>query len=179
MKRYLRASVKIFTDYFTGMFLYFIFLNVFSSFAGENLDSWYTYYSMLFFIIVFYLIYKNMKAAAMVEKNAHTAYPLKGLVCGLLGFSPYILFEIFHLFVVLNFINLNNEVAESVILLIYKIIFGPVIFIAEAFPYPAIGYILSTLAVPCIALLGYAAGYYGIELIKIKGKKDKKQKALK
>jgi hypothetical protein len=119
------------------------------------------------------IIYADLKQLAMKEKRPQynlKPYPLKGLVLGLIGFSPFIILTL-----VYPLINFNNEIYDNVKRLIFNAILGPVYFIAKMGKGSYAAYIVASLVVPIISMLSYMAGYYGFNFPKLK-KFDKNKK---
>ena len=146
MKEYIKNGSKVLFDYVTSLILFVVFLYVFMSLAKDNFGVLLPYYSLLLFLF---------------------AYPLKGLVYGLLGIVPIALPV-----AVAALIHLGDDISEHIKELAINTFLGPVFFMAKWFDESVLGYIAAILLIPLISTLGYLAGYYGIEIMgKLKKKK--------
>ena len=170
---YVKNGLKVLFGYCISLLVFGIFIYVFLSLAKDNTNMLLPFYSLLFFLLAFPIIYTDMKKLAEKEKKPQydlRPYPLKGLIYGLIGFSPIIFLEIVSAFIVFG-----DQVADRVKHLTVNTLMGPLYFIIRAASEQPIGYILASLAVPLIALLGYLAGYYDFSITKSL-KKEKQSK---
>lgn len=158
--KYLKGAVRVFVSYGTSLLLFVIFLSIVLGFAGDSISSWLSVYCFVFFILLFYLLYFDMKEHAIKEKRPQydlKPYPWKGFILGLLGFSPLFLLEAIYPFVVFS-----DEMLNRAKHLALNTLLGPLFGFIKLGNETAAAYILSSLLVPLIAALGYALGYYGI-----------------
>jgi len=171
---YIKNGLKVLFGYCISLLVFGIFIYVFISLAKDNMSMLLPFYSLLFFLMVFAIIYTDMKKLAEKEKKPQYdlhPYPLKGLIYGIIGFSPIILLEIVSVFLVFG-----DQMAERIKHLAINTLMGPLYFIIRLASGLPIGYILASLVVPLIALLGYLAGFYGFSITK-HIKKDKQGSA--
>ena len=167
---YIKNGLKVLFGYCISLLVFGIFIYVFLSLAKDNTNVLLPFYSLLFFLMAFAIVYTDMKKLAEKEKKPQYdlhPYPLKGLIYGLIGFAPVMLLEIISVFIVFG-----DQVADRVKHLAVNTLMGPLYFIIRAVGEHPIGYILASLAVPLIALLGYLAGYYGFNISKHLKKED-------
>lgn len=161
MKNYINGGLRVLTGYAKVVAIYIIFFAaIFRSFQEKNLI--FSIYSALMLIILFAIIYSDNKRLAIKEKKSYSAvpcYPLKGLVLGFIGFSPVILIELIY-----PFISLNNQGLYDIKQLILNTFMAPLYPIYKSLNEMPIGYVLASLVVPAIAMIGYLAGYYGFRV---------------
>lgn len=152
---YLKSALKVLGDYFIIMLIFVFFSYPFF----KHLRG----YSFVVFILMFLLIYSDMNKLGIKEKRPQydlKPYPLKGLVLGLIGFLPLILLVLVSPLIniqtsVVNFANLKHLALNALL--------GPLFFLIKLGNEAFSAYILSSLVVPVIAMLGYLSGYYGFE----------------
>lgn len=172
-KKFIKTSIEILTSYLSILLIFVLFLYVFLSFAKDNYSKWIPFYSFIHFLLLYILIYPNMKKTAQKEKkyqqHENQAYPLKGFWYGVVGFSPFILISLLYVLYVLYFGYLRPvEVA-------YKTLIGPIYWVARVFGLTIPGYVICLLVVPIIAGIAYLFGYYDIDVLKKLGKKQPEQ----
>jgi len=171
-KKLIKTSMEILTSYLSILLIFILFLYVFISFTKDSYSKWIPMYSFIHFLLLYILIYPNMKKTAQKEKkyeNETHVYFIKGFVYGIAGFSPIIFISLVYVFYVLAFGYLRPlEVA-------FKTLIGPLYWIARLFKLTIVGYAISLIAVPIVAGIGYGFGYYGIDVLKIFGKKQPEQ----
>lgn len=168
---YIKGGLKVFFGYCISLLMFGVFLYVFISITGDRFSFWLPFYSFLFFLMMFLIIYSDLNKLAMKEKRPQynlNPYPLKGFIFGLIGFSPFILLELIY-----PLINLNDDVLERIKHLALNTLLGPLYWVLRIFGSTTGAYIAVSLLVPLIAMLGYLSGHYGF---KLKGlfKKDTK-----
>jgi hypothetical protein len=171
---YIKSGAKVFGDYLISLILFIVFLYPFIVITGESFSNWLPVYSILIFIPMFSILYSNLNSIAKKEKRSEDrlkVYPLKGLIIGLIGFSPVILLEM-----VYPLIIFDNPAANRLKELVLKTILGPVFFILRFTGTSAVSYAIASLVVPAIAMLGYITGYYDIRLNEVFRKKIAKDK---
>ncbi|NJD01128.1 MAG: hypothetical protein FIA99_00665 [Ruminiclostridium sp.] len=178
--KHIKNGLKVLFDYGISLLVFGIFIFVFLSLAKDNMNKLLPFYSLLFFLMAFSIIYTDMKKLAETEKKPQynlNPYPVKGLIYGLIGFSPIVILEIVSVFIVFS-----DQLAERFKHLTINTLMGPLYFIIRGAGEQPIGYILASLTVPFIALLGYLAGYYGFNITKYFKKEEQSkttQKAFK
>ncbi len=171
MKDHIRNGLKVFFNYCISTLVFVIFIYVFFALAKDNSNRLLPYYSLLFFLMAFGLIYSEMKKLAEKEKKPQYdlhPYPFKGLVYGLLGFLPIAAVEIISVFLVFG-----DQLADRIKHLAVNTLMGPLYFIIRIAGERLIGYILASLIVPVLAMLGYLSGYYGFSWTRYFKKEDK------
>ena len=142
----------------------------------ETFLAWLPWYSLLLFIFLFYVVYIDLKELAAREKkpvyNMHP-YPLKGLVYGLIGAVP-----LAAVVAVLKFlVSFQDEIAENIKRVVVNGFLGPLLFVVKWGNDTDLAYFVSILLIPVITMLGYLAGFYGINVKeKIFGKKPVPEK---
>jgi len=166
MKNIIKSSFKVFGDYFVSLIIFVIFLYTFFVITKENYSKWIPLYSGVNFILMVSIMYADMKNLGKKEKRPQynlSPHPLKGLILGLIGFLPIIILEIVYIF-----LNFNEEAKNRIAELALKTLLGPVYIFVRLAGGTTFGYILASLVVPVVAMLGYMAGYYGFEFRKKK-----------
>ncbi len=170
LKNHIKGGLKILGDYAAALLIYVILLYTFIAITGENFTKWLPLYSFIMFLLMVLMLYTDLWHLAVKEKRPQydlNPYPLKGLVFGLIGFSPIIIIEIISYLVNFQepvFNNLKRAIVDNILL-------GPLYFSIRLFGETIIGYIVTLLIVPLLSMVAYMAGYYGIELRKILGLK--------
>lgn len=175
MSSYIRNGARVLYNYALALILFIVFVYVFITITGNNFGKLLPLYSFIIFIFTFFIIYSEMKRLAQKEKkpqNGLNPYPLKGLVYGLAGFLPIAVLE-----VVSVFISFGSEFENHLKHVVINAFMGPLFFIIKFFGEKPLGYIIATLIIPVVAMLGYMAGYYGVDIIKRIKKKEKKPEA--
>lgn len=174
MSNYIKNGLKILYNYALALVLFIVFVYIFITIAGNNFGNLLPLYSGIIFIFTFFIIYSETKRLGIKEKkpqNGLNPYPLKGLVYGIAGFLPIALLEVISVF-----ISFGTEFANHLKHVAVNAIMGPVFFIIKPFDEKPLGYIIASLMIPLVSMLGYMAGYYNFELLK-KFKKGKKLEA--
>ena len=158
----LKNSLKVFTSYIMALTVFLVFLPAPLSLSKDNSLFWFLFYCYLMFTLMTLLIFSDMKKLAEKERKPEynlKPHPLKGLLMGVIGFVPFIAVEL-----VYPFIAFQNVLADKIKYLVFNGLLGPLYgFINLGGESPA-AYILASAAVPVIAMLGYMAGYWGIDL---------------
>lgn len=173
MLNHIKGSLKVFYDYCMALVVFVILLYPFISFTKDNFVQWLPYFSLFIFLIMFIIIYADMKTLAIKEKRPQYTgmfpYPAKGFILGLIGFLPVIILEI-----AVPMISFNNEILQVLKPNILKGILGPVYVFYQIPDNTICSYIISGLVIPVVSFLGYLAGYkdfdLGVEYKKIKKK---------
>lgn len=171
MKQYLRTGGKILYDYAMSLIVFIVFLYPFIGLAKGNLYTWLPLYCIIVFLFTFFLIYSDMKALAVKEKKPQyelNPYPLKGLIYGLVAVIPVILIT-----GVLALLHFENSTVDRIRHLAVNTLLGPMYFIIGWMKESFFGYAAAILVIPILAMLGYLAGHFGINIFKtIFKKKD-------
>lgn len=160
LKNHIKGGLKVLADYAAGLLIYFILLYTFIAITGDKFSTWLPLYSFIIFSITALLLYTDMWSLAVKEKKPQynlNPYPVKGLILGLIGFSPIIIILI--VAYVLNFAEpVLNTIKEAII---QNILLGPLYFSIALFNKTIIGYIISLLLVPLLSMFGYLMGFHG------------------
>lgn len=170
---YLKSGLKVFKDYLLSLILFVVFLYPFIVITGNRFLDWLPIYSILVFLLMFSITYSDLKSIAKREKRPQynlNPYPLKGLVIGIIGFLPFIVLELIYPFIVFD-----NTTANRIKELALKTLLGPVFFSIRFTGGNTISYVIASLIVPVIAMLGYMAGYYDFYLSSPLRKNDSKK----
>lgn len=172
MGSYIRNGAKILYNYALALVLFVVFVYIFIIIAGNNFGKLLPLYSFIIFIFTFFIIYSETKRQGRKEKkpqNFLNPYPLKGLFYGIVGFLPVALLE-----AVSVFISFETDFANNLKHIAVNTIMGPLFFIIKPLGEKPLGYVAASLIIPLVSMLGYMAGYYGIDILKIFKKEDKK-----
>ncbi len=162
MKMYIKNGMKILADYGMALIVFLIFLYPFFGLTKDNVYVWLPLYSGVFFVFAFAVIYADMKDLAKKEKKPQydlKPYPLKGAVYGLVGIIPVAV-----LVLVGALLHFDGFTADRIRHLTINIILGPFYFVYRSLNESLTGYIFSVLLLPLMAMLGYLAGFYGIDI---------------
>lgn len=174
MKMYIRNGMKLLANYTVSLVLFIIFLYPFIGLTKNNLYIWLPWYSALFFILAYFLIYLDMKALAIKEKKPQyelNPYPLRGAVYGVIGVIP-----ISVIVVIGSLIRFSDFSADRIRHLLVNTILGPLYFLYGSMHESVISYAVSILLLVFTAMLGYIAGFYGINILnKVFRKKEEAQ----
>jgi len=172
MKDYVRNSAKVLFNYVLSLIVFAIFAYIFMSLAGSSFNSLLPFYCFVVFLFVFFLVYSDMKKLAEKEKKPQyelNPYPLKGLVYGALGFLPIAVLELISVFIVFE-----DKMVDHLKHVAVNVLMGPLYFIIRILGEKPLGYILASLVIPLLAMLGYMAGYFGVSPFKFLKKTDAK-----
>ena len=164
---YIKGGLKVFTGYLMSLLVFVIFLYLFISVTKDSFYAWLPLYSFILFVLMFLIIYSDMRKLAVKERKPQynlNPYPFKGLVLGLIGFSPLILLEL-----VYPLLIFGSEPLNRVKHLVLNTLMGPLYFVVRLGNGSVWAYAAASLVVPVIAMLAYLAGYYGFELMKFFG----------
>ena len=163
MKNYIKNSSKILFNYAMALIVFLIFIYVFISVAKENFGTLLPLYSILIFLFLFFIVYSETKNLAVKEKrpqNEMNPYPLKGLVYGLIATIP-----VAAIVGVAALVHFADQYAERIKHLVINSLLGPMYFVIRFLNESVAGYIAGMLLLPLVAMLGYLAGYYGINIM--------------
>lgn len=168
-----KGSFRTFASYSAGVFLFTFFLIAPLS-MENNRSTWISVYSMVFFIFTVIFLYQQMRKIGEFESNHSESKvtPFKGLLYGVIGFLPYLILEILYFII---YPQLGAGTAAGIIHAVFRCGFGPMYFIIRFLGYTWYSYLLSSIIIPVVAFLGYAAGFSGIQLKKVRvfrGRKD-------
>ena len=164
MKQYFRTGGKILYDYVMSLVIFIVFLYPFIGLAKENIYTWLPLYCIIVFLFTFFLIYFDMKDLAIKEKKPQyklNPYPLKGLIYGLVAIIPVAVAA-----GVLSLLHFENSVADRIRHLSVNILLGPMYFIIGWMKESFFGYVIAILVIPILAMLGYLAGHFGINIFR-------------
>lgn len=164
MKRYIKTGGKILYNYSMSLIVFVIFMYPFIALTKDKFYTWLPLYSIIIFILAFYIIYEDMKVLAFKEKRPQydlNPYPMKGLLYGLFAIIPIVVVA-----GVLSLLHFESSIVERIIHVAINTLLGPVYFIIGWMKESFIGYAIAILMIPIIAMLGYLAGHYEIDVFK-------------
>lgn len=175
MKEYIKQGLRVLGNYGISLIIFAIFIYPFMSITGESFNKWLPLYCAIIFLFVTLIIFSDMKSVAKKEKRPQydlKPYPLKGLVYGLISIIPLAVITaasaLFHF---------QDGIADHLKHVAVNVLLGPMYFIIRLLKESPFGYIAALLLIPLIAMLGYLAGYYGINIMeKITRKKPVQEK---
>ena len=159
MRNYFKGGLKVFANYCIALIIFVVFLYIFISIAKDSYSKWIPLYSSIIFISLFSILYSDLKRLAIKEKRPQydlKPYSFKGLVLGIIGFSPMIVIELIY-----PFVTFDNATTNRIIELGLKTMMGPVYFMVRLAGGTVYAYAAASLVVPLVAMLGYMAGFYG------------------
>lgn len=168
MKQLLKGGVRILYDYVITLTIFLIFLYPFMGLTKESFNDWLPLYSLLLFLFLFFLVYVDMKDTAKKEKKPQyqlNPYPIKGLVYGLISVVPFALAV-----AVAFFLQLGYEasgVLPQLVHIAVNALLGPLYFVIRLMNESVLGYAAAISTIPAIATLGYLAGYFNINVMKV------------
>lgn len=163
MKQLIKGGAKLLYDYAAILIVFIVFLYPFIGITGDSFVTWVPLYSILLFVLLFLLIYNDMKKLATKEVKPQyelNPYPLKGLLYGLLSIIPISIITF-----VLSQLSFEDQIVDRLRELAIDGLLGPVYFIVAWMNKSIFSYILAILVIPVLAMLGYLAGYYGINIM--------------
>lgn len=170
LKNHIKGSLKVLGNYASALLIYVILLYTFIAITGEKFNKWLPLYSLIMFLLMVLMLYADLWQMAAKEKRPQyelNPYPLKGLVIGLIGFSPFIAIQIASYLVSFEEPVINNLIRA----IIDNILFGPLYFCANLFKDTLWSNIISLSIIPILSMLAYLAGHYGFEIRKTLGLK--------
>jgi hypothetical protein len=169
-KEYVKGGLKVLGNYGAALLIYIILLYTFIAITGENFNKWLPLYSLIMFFLTASMIYADLWHLAVKEKRPQyglKSYPLKGLIFGLIGFSPFIIIQI-----IAYSLNFEEPVFNNIKwAIVDNLLLGPLFVFISIFKKAVIGYIITLLIIPILSMIAYMAGYYGLELRKTLGLK--------
>lgn len=163
MKQYIKGGAKILFNYAMAMIVFLIFLYPFINLTKDKLYIWLPFYSLVFFLFVFFLIYTEMKELAIKEKkpqNQLNPFPFKGAIYGFFSIIPLGLAAM-----AISIIHFDNIALERIRHLLVNTLLGPLYFVYGPLEETVFGYIAAIMLIPLVAMLGYLAGYFGITIM--------------
>jgi len=168
MKGLIKGSFKVTISYLASIFLFSFFL-IGPLSMENNAYTWVSVLSFIMFMFLWSFMVIQLRKLGVYEKKETTlikAYPFKGLVYGVIGFSPFILIEIIYFIVY----SPDKGIAMRFFHAIFRCLFGPMYFIIRGLNYTWYAHLIATITIPLIALVGYFIGYYDISLRELKNK---------
>jgi hypothetical protein len=172
---YIKSSLKILIDYCLSLILFVVFIYIFYLVTKQNFGYWLPVYSFVIFCMTATIIYSEAHKLAVREKRPYyklKLYPWKGLVLGLIGYSPFILLQFVYPFIVFN-----DKILNQAKHLTLNALMSPLYWLLKLGGEATAAYIAASLVVPVVAMLGYMAGYYDFEIRVALKKLMKKYKA--
>lgn len=170
--KFLKGSFKTLASYTAGVFLFTFFLIAPLS-MENNMNTWIAMYSLVFFIFTVIFLYKQVKKTGEYDRIHVDAKQtvLRGLVYGLVGFAPYLILELVYFTV---YTNIDSVTSVNILHAVFRCGFGPMYFIIRFLGYTWYSYAISSVIIPLVSFLGYAAGLSGKNLgdMVVPGKKD-------
>lgn len=177
MDNYFKGALKVFVGYCTVLLIFVIFLITVLSLAKDNLGPWLSIYSFVNFLLLFLIIYSDMKKLAIKEKRPQynlDPYPFKGFVYGAIGFLPFIAIQMIY-----PFLNFNDALFDRIKYLALNTLLGPLFVFIKLGGKTALSHIAASSLVPIVSMLGYMAGFYGFELRRNPGNQNKNATTIK
>ena len=174
MKSVLKNGLKIFLNYIIVLVIFGVFIYPFIAITGDNFGKWLPVYSIIIFLLMFLIIYTDMKSLAKKEIRPQyglNPFPLKGLLYGAIGAAPVAL-----LVVAASVFHFGDEFLEQLKGVAVKAFMGPVYFMVKWLGKTPSAYGSAILLLPLAAMLGYLAGFYNVNITeKLKKKKETTQ----
>ncbi len=175
MKEYIKQGARILGNYCISLVIFAIFIYPFMSITGENFNKWLPLYCVIIFLFATLIIFSDMKTIAIKEKRPQydlNPYPLKGLVYGLISIIPLAVITaasaLFHF---------QDGIIDHLKHVAVNVLLGPMYFLIRLLKESPLGYAAALLLIPLIAMLGYLAGHYGVNITeKIRKKKPVQEK---
>lgn len=158
----IKRGFKVTINYFIALILFGVFLMPILSLAKGNAEGVMFYYSLVFFLLMFYFIYVEMRVMAFKEKRPQyniNPSPFKGLLYGAIGIVPLVAVEL--VFILIKF-------PEDLLTLkkrLYQGFAGPLYWFAKLIGNGPVHYLLSFAILVIIAFLGYYAGHRDFMLV--------------
>lgn len=170
MKELIKGSFKVTTSYMASVFLFSFFLIAPLS-MENNQYSWMSVLSFIMFMFLCSFMFAKLRKLGVYENKETTlikATPFKGLLYGIIGFSPFIIIELIHTLIYIP----NKSFALTAFHGVVRCLYGPMYFIIRGLNYTWYATIIAMLIVPLISFIGYIIGYYDLSLKERKEKKD-------
>lgn len=163
IKSQIRRGLKVTGDYTITLVLFAIFLSIVISIAKNNLQTGVFIFSIIIFLILFSMIYTNMRDVAFKEKRPQYGInpsPYKGFLYGIIGTLPIFILQLFY------YVIPFGEELHTLQFRILQGITGPLYWIASLISDEAWAYHLVLLVLPVMAGLGYLAGHYDFSIMR-------------
>ncbi len=172
----IKRGLRVSGDYLVVLVIFGIFLSIVFSLFKENVELGINIFSVVIFLIMFSMIYSNMRDMAFKEKRPQYGInppSYKGFLYGLIGIVPIFIIQLLYYVISVpeEAITLKRRVIQALT--------GPLYWLAKIISQEIWAYHLVLLIVPVIAGLGYIAGYHGFYImkkLKIFNKQKKNQK---
>jgi len=155
-KTFLKNSLKIVFDYGIVLIIFGVFIATVIGLAKSNFERWIGLYSFTIFLLMFFMIYNDMKDLAIKEKRPQyniNPKPFKGVFYGLVAIVPFLLILLAY-----PFINVPKEFVILKLRLMQGFA-GPLYWLAKWISGEYWSYIVAFFVIPVISMLGYWAGY--------------------
>jgi hypothetical protein len=162
MKEFIKKSWTTTYSYGAGMFLFLFFLIAPLS-MEKNKYIWLTVYSFVFFVFTVSFLYKNIwvtGSSAQLQNKAGKPF-LTGLLCGIVGFAPYLLIEALYFII---HPSIAGAISGNALHALFRCAFGPMYFIIRLLGYTWYAYLIASAVIPLVSALGYFAGYRNTNL---------------
>ncbi len=169
MKQTLKSSGKVAITYLSAVFLFSFFM-IGPLSMENNQYLWLTILSFILFLFLWSFMTQQMRKIGFNEKNPAAnipSYALKGFVYGLIGFSPFILIEVLYFL-----IYQPGTIAMQSFHVLFRSLFGPMYFLIRGLGYTWYAYLIATISVPIMSLVGYLIGYYDVSVRNLLTKKN-------
>ncbi len=152
----IKRGLKVTTNYLLALIVFGVFFMPIITMFEANMEGAIFYYSVLIFLLLFYIIYSDMNRTAFKEKRPQyniNPPPYKGFIYGLIGVIPLVIVEIIlmSLKVPADFLPLQRR--------LYQGFAGPLYWLAKLLGNEPVYYIVSFTALILIAGLGYFTGF--------------------
>ncbi len=154
---FLRRSFRIFTSYLTAWLLSMIFILFYLNLAKEKFIQYLPFYSLIFFAILAYLIYRdvnNTYTAVKLENKNRLSSLFYVQNTAFTGFLPFTIAG-----TVCFIVSITSEKSREAAILIYNSISGPLLFLSGAKAtesgIPPARFLAFVLSVPLLAAVCY------------------------
>jgi hypothetical protein len=156
MDNYFKSSLKVLIDYFTAVLIFMLF----------TVPLYYhlQILSAIIFLLMFSIIYVDLNKLAAKEKRPiynYNAKPYRGLILGIIGFSPLLIIILVCPIISINTSLLNVDVFKHSML---NALMSPLFVFIKIGKESMAAYLIAWTTVPLTAMLGYLSGYYGFEI---------------
>lgn len=160
MKLFFRRCLRVLASYGAGVFLFTFFLIAPIS-MENNQNTWIAVYSFVFFVFTWIFLYKQMwKEGELETRENNGSRPswYKGLVYGILGFSPLLILEIIYFLV---YPEMEASLSANFFHAAFRCGFGPMYFLIRLLNYKWYSFLISSIIIPLIAWAGFYFGSNG------------------
>ncbi|NLU52490.1 MAG: hypothetical protein GXX10_06470 [Clostridiaceae bacterium] len=158
----IKRGLKVTVNYFIALLIFGVFLMPLLSFVKDNANTFVFCYSLVMFLVMFYLIYVEMRVMAFKEKRPQyniNPSPFKGLLYGFIGIIPLIVIEL-----VLIFVSFPEDLL-TLKKRLYQGFAGPLYWFSSLIGNEPVHYVISFVLLVVIAFLGYYAGHKDFLLV--------------